>query len=255
VLLVHENPGQLTPVLRRHLEDCEVIAADNWEKACELEAEASLAAVLSEGRPPNEAMGTVPHICLPLPRAVHYEGVQGVRAFLRKPLARDELLAAVDEIGCAIRQVLIVDNDPAVAQLLRRMLTGRVLPRDCKEAFDGEEALRAMQAAQPDLVILDLMMPTLDGYGVLQAMSRDPKLADIPVILVSAAGFDAQDVRLMGPIQIARPQGFTFGEVIRIVQAALDVLGPGWTAAQAAQMGSEAASQSNAPVRPTALQA
>lgn len=248
ILLVHENPGQITPVLRRHLEDIEVIGVENWQKARELAAETTPAAVLSEGEPPGEYVGVVPHIRLPLPRTVYYGKVQGVRALLRKPLARDELLAAVDAIGRDVQRVLIVDNDPAVAQLFRRMLTGRVLPRNCVEAFDGEGALRTMRAAPPDLIILDLMMPTLDGYGVLESMNRDPQLAAIPVILASAVGFDAQDVRLAGPIQIMHPEGFAFGEVIRIVQAALNVLGPGWTASQPG-------SQSSTPAPPAALPA
>jgi signal transduction histidine kinase/CheY-like chemotaxis protein len=248
VVLVHDNPGQITPLLRRHLEDCEVIGADSWGKAGDLVVATSPVTVLSECEPPAHYVRAAPHIRLPLPRTFDRAQVPGVRAFLRKPLARDELLTAVDttasETGREVRRVLVVDNDPAMAQLLRRMLAGRVLPRNCVEAFDGEEALGAMRAEAPDLIILDLMMPTLDGYGVLQEMSRDPQLAAIPVILISAAEYDVQDVRLMGSIQIAHPHGFAFGEVIRIVQATLDVLEPGWTALQ-----------SSAPAHPAALRA
>ena len=151
---------------------------------------------------------------------------------MRKPVARHELLAAVDEITREIQRVLIVDNDPAVARLFRRMLTGRVLPRACLEALDGAEALRSMRAMKPDLVVLDLMMPTLDGYSVLKQMAQDPELADIPVILASAVGIDGHDLRLMGSIQIVQPRGFELGEVLQILQSTLDILSPGWSQSQ-----------------------
>lgn len=159
-------------------------------------------------------------------------GIQGTRAFLRKPVARHELLAAVDEITREIQRVLIVDNDPAVARLFRRMLAGRVPPRACLEALDGAEALRSMRAMKPDLVVLDLMMPTLDGYSVLKQMAQDPELADIPVILASAVGIDGHDLRLMGSIQIVQPRGFELGEVLQILQSTLDILSPGWSQSQ-----------------------
>ena len=233
VVLVNDNPGQITPLLRRHLENIEVIGVDSWAEAIELAAETSPVAVICDRELPDDFPGIrVPQICCPLPSIGVSAGIQGTRAFLRKPVARHELLAAVDEITREIQRVLIVDNDPAVARLFRRMLTGRVLPRACLEALDGAEALRSMRAMKPDLVVLDLMMPTLDGYSVLKQMAQDPELADIPVILASAVGIDGHDLRLMGSIQIVQPRGFELGEVLQILQSTLDILSPGWSQSQ-----------------------
>src|SRR5262249_34206698 len=66
---------------------------------------------------------------------------------------------------------------------LTRLLTDAY---DVEAAVDGVEALRAMAACRPELVLTDVMMPRLDGFGVLRAVRADPKLRDIPVIMLSA---------------------------------------------------------------------
>jgi CheY-like chemotaxis protein len=72
--------------------------------------------------------------------------------------------------------VLIVDDDAEVTRLFRRMLGGRVALRDCLEAYNGAEALACMREERPDLVLLDLVMPEVDGRSVLAQMRADPNL-------------------------------------------------------------------------------
>jgi CheY-like chemotaxis protein len=107
------------------------------------------------------------------------------------------------------------------------MLLTRLPARNCREAYNGEEALALMRAERPDLVLLDLAMPKVDGRGVLEQMSSDPSLADIPVIVVSARGHDYINLELPGPIQIHQRGGFRLGEVVRTLEAVLNVLAPG----------------------------
>jgi CheY-like chemotaxis protein len=80
--------------------------------------------------------------------------------------------------------VLVVDDDPNI----RRMMVA-ALKRDgylFSEAANGREALDLMRADKPDVVVLDLMMPVLSGWDVLQEREQDATLAKIPVIIVSA---------------------------------------------------------------------
>jgi PAS domain S-box-containing protein len=79
--------------------------------------------------------------------------------------------------------VLVIDDDPATRQLLRRMLGKegfRVL-----EAPTGEAGLAAARADRPDVITLDVLMPGLDGWSVLTALKNDPELAGIPVIMLT----------------------------------------------------------------------
>ena len=81
-------------------------------------------------------------------------------------------------------RVLVVDDDPAI-----RRLVIAALKRDgyeFTEAANGREALDRMRAIQPDCVVLDLRMPSVSGWDVLQERVHDPELTKIPVIVVSA---------------------------------------------------------------------
>lgn len=80
--------------------------------------------------------------------------------------------------------MLVVDDDPNI----RKMIIA-ALRRDgysFQEAANGRDALDLMRAGQPDVVVLDLMMPVLSGWDVLKEREHDPRLRGIPVIIVSA---------------------------------------------------------------------
>jgi class 3 adenylate cyclase len=90
-------------------------------------------------------------------------------------------LAFVTEIS---GEILVVDDDRLNRTILRRGLERE--GHRVTTAEDGLEALAAMRAGQVDLVLLDIVMPNLDGFGVLEAMNDDLALRDIPVIMISA---------------------------------------------------------------------
>ena len=79
--------------------------------------------------------------------------------------------------------ILIVDDDAAGTELVGRMLAGegfRAVP-----AASGEEGLRLARELRPDLILLDVLMPSADGWAVLSQLKADPLLADIPVVMIS----------------------------------------------------------------------
>jgi uncharacterized protein (TIGR02266 family) len=90
-------------------------------------------------------------------------------------------------------RVLVVDDDPLALQLMRDGLAE--LSVTVLEARDGEEAMRLAKAEGPDLILLDVMMPRLDGFQVAALLKQDPATAEIPVIFVSALGASKDKVR------------------------------------------------------------
>lgn len=83
-----------------------------------------------------------------------------------------------------IESVLVVDDEPMARTLLRLMLVRAGF--EVSEAEDGYEALTKMRRYPPDIVILDVMMPGMDGFAVCENMRGDERLAQIPVIMLSA---------------------------------------------------------------------
>ena len=87
------------------------------------------------------------------------------------------------------RKILAVDDEKSIIRLIEvnLMREGYVVVT----AGDGREALEKVAVEQPDLVVLDVMMPYLDGFEVLHEMKKDPDTRDIPVIMLTAKAQDA----------------------------------------------------------------
>jgi|GEM_PF-621718 len=90
-------------------------------------------------------------------------------------------------------RILVADDEPLVLEMIQDTL--QVLPATVLKAQDGEEALRLAKTERPDLILLDVMMPKLDGFGVAEALKRDAATATIPLIFVSALGASRDKVR------------------------------------------------------------
>src|SRR3954466_6565784 len=90
-------------------------------------------------------------------------------------------------------EVLLVDDDPDIRGMLAFTLDDSGFPR--REAADGAEALLALEEHPPDLMVLDLMMPNLDGFGVLAAMKDRGLAPHTPVLILSGKGDERARVR------------------------------------------------------------
>ncbi len=81
--------------------------------------------------------------------------------------------------------ILYAEDDPEQALMMRMYFERRTM-FDLIEAPDGREAVEKIKTCQPDLVLLDLFMPRLDGFAVLRAIQANPQTAHIPIIILSA---------------------------------------------------------------------
>ena len=81
-------------------------------------------------------------------------------------------------------KILIAEDNPVNRELLRELLEMR--GHTVAEACDGEEALRIVEQTQPDLLLLDIGMPVLDGFGVIRKIRENPRFASTPVVAVTA---------------------------------------------------------------------
>jgi two-component system cell cycle response regulator DivK len=84
-----------------------------------------------------------------------------------------------------MKRILIVEDKPSSRELLRTVL--EQLGYEVTEARDGEEGLELIHQQTPDLVLMDLQIPERNGYDVLQEIRKDPGLAHLPVLAVTAS--------------------------------------------------------------------
>ena len=125
----------------------------------------------------------------------------GAADFITKPFERERLVQVVNRHrrGDGAAKVLVVDDDAKSRDVLRRTLTKEGWT--VAEAANGREALDHLERGRPVLVLLDLMMPEMDGFEVLERMRRDEAWRDIPVIVVTAKDLTREDIdRLNGHV-------------------------------------------------------
>ena len=135
---------------------------------------------------------------------------------------QEGLLAALHRLDERVRSIVIVDDNPDAARLIRRILQAKG-SYDIQQAGDGRAGLALIRTQHPDLVVLDLMMPEMDGFAVLDALRADEATADIPVIVVTAKLLTpAERERLNGQIEALLQKGsFMDDELLADVLGAL----------------------------------
>ncbi len=134
---------------------------------------------------------------------------------------QEGLLAALSKVtDDRFPNVLIVDDTEEARRLIRRILQA-MGNYTIYEAANGRQALETAYKQLPDLIILDLMMPEIDGFGVLDALKTDPRTAAIPVIVVTAKELtSAEKKRLSGQIHTLMQKGeFMSDELLEEVKA------------------------------------
>jgi DNA-binding response OmpR family regulator len=91
-------------------------------------------------------------------------------------------------------RILVVEDEAALAKVLKMRL--EIEGFEVRTAGDGAEGMEMIAAERPDLVVVDLMMPVMDGYGMTKAIKTDPALASIPVLVLSALKQEREMERL-----------------------------------------------------------
>jgi CheY-like chemotaxis protein len=96
--------------------------------------------------------------------------------------------------GAVKRKVLLVDDEPSLVKIIGKVL--ELAGFEVLTAIDGQQALDQVAASRPDAVILDLMLPRVNGFDVLKRMRQDPQLKDVPVLIFTARGRGTEDEEL-----------------------------------------------------------
>ena len=149
--------------------------------------------------------------------------------YLTKPMNKSELIRALDRQGLKDnpdrreKTVLVVDDDPGTLDMHVRIVA--MWSEECHilKARNGKEALAIIQESHPDLVLLDLMMPEMDGFGVLEAIRSDERTRDIPVLVLTGQALTLEEMAKLnrGVTNVLGKGLFSMEETLYHVEAAL----------------------------------
>jgi GAF domain-containing protein/DNA-binding response OmpR family regulator/anti-sigma regulatory factor (Ser/Thr protein kinase) len=147
----------------------------------------------------------------------------GADDYLIKPLNADDLLASLSRlIGKQTQcRVLVVDDDPNVIDMIRQLLGDS--PYQVEATADGIQALSAIQAAPPDIILLDLLMPNLDGFGVIDKLRERPGTRRIPIIILTARSLSNQETAALNEsiYTIIQKHGLQGEALLRQIEGAI----------------------------------
>ena len=120
-----------------------------------------------------------------------------------------------------MKKILIIEDDKFLRELISRKLAREGY--QTSEAVDGEEGFQKVKTEKPDLVLLDLILPGIDGFEVLSKMKEDVSVSQVPVIILSNLGQkeDVDKGLKLGAIDYLIKAHFTPGEIIEKVRTAL----------------------------------
>jgi signal transduction histidine kinase/CheY-like chemotaxis protein len=151
---------------------------------------------------------------------------EGFNDWMVKPIHPERLLQLIDQY-CIDGSLLIVDDDRSFIQLVRRLVQAHGKPVEVSWVCDGSEAIELLKRRKPDLILLDIALPGLDGRGVAQAIREDPRLAGTPVVAVSALlpGFDSPQTH-SATFAVTKQGGFSEGEMVSLIEGALHHVHP-----------------------------
>lgn len=120
-----------------------------------------------------------------------------------------------------MQTILIIEDD----KFLRDLLTRKLIQKGYKisEAIDGEEGFKKIKEEKPDLVLLDLILPGIDGFEVLTRVKDVPELSKIPVMIISnlGQGEDIERAKKLGVIDYVVKAHFTLNEIVEKVRSIL----------------------------------
>jgi PAS domain S-box-containing protein len=218
VALVVEGDLKSADLIRMHLEaeGFEVLHADSAERGLILAVQQPLALITLDIMLPNmdgweclsrlkqiPSLRRTPVVIISIVADRNRGFALGASAVMQKPISRRALYESLGDLGLLpislgrTLKVLVVDDDPKAVELMAVLIEG--LPGTVLRAYGGRDAIDTARLERPDVMVIDLMMPEVNGFDVVEALKEDPDTARIPILVVTAKQINAEDrARLSG---------------------------------------------------------
>jgi CheY-like chemotaxis protein len=194
-LVICDETSNLFSLLTHYSDEIEFVDTKSLSQAIQELKNCPAHAVILNTASPNKLEPLVerarqeipdtPIIGCSLPPQVDYALDVGAVDYLVKPITRAGLEEAIQKVDTPVQRVLVVDDNPDIRQLFTRMLSIYDDTLEIVTASSGEEALNELSSRPPDLVLLDIMLPDIDGWQILEYKGQNEAIRNIPVIVIS----------------------------------------------------------------------
>ena len=222
-VVVYDQTRDLYPALARYSDELQYVHVESVPQALRELHECPARALIVNAADPagllsivDSARGEVtdtPILGYCCPPMAEYALMAGAAGYLTKPISRHELAAAIEAVGRLVERVLIVDDELEVRELLTLFLRAYDAKIEVIAVGNGAQALVEMREAPPDLVLLDVLMPEMDGWEVLAARNADTRIRNIPILMIS--GQDPRDGPLKSRLLVATiGEGISLGKLL-----------------------------------------
>ncbi len=242
VVVVDPDPT-VGEMLSRYLDDRRILAATAPAEAEALvEAEHPQAVIVNQSpeAPAEGWLGTlgqqsqrygVPILRCSIPSPSWLRQENGFDECLTKPVSRQTLEALLSRLGRPQATVLVVDDDPGFVRLMARLLGTMGQVKEVVSAYSGAQALRLAAEKAPDLVLLDLLMPEMDGFAALRALRAEPACANSALIAVTATSYAEEALLRRGTqLTLVQSAGISTGMQADLLAAILRIVRPDYAA-------------------------
>ncbi|MCL5999737.1 MAG: ATP-binding protein [Chloroflexi bacterium] len=232
-LLVLEAGEMLQRLLKRYMEGAEIVPVATMEQALDALQNTPAQALVINGasiargldllKSSSALPAGVPALVCVVPDPHDTSTGLRVSEFLIKPISQQTLLDTLDRLGVTQGTVLIVDDEPDGRQLFSRMLASSKRGYRVLQARDGEEAMGILYEYRADVILLDLIMPNMDGFEMLAALNESPSLRDIPKIVISAQDPAGQPI-MSSALAVVQAGGISARQLLTCVAAMTRIL-------------------------------
>ncbi len=230
-----EKGNTLLRMFSRYPDEVEVVPVPGIDEALvELERSPAQALVVNEMSldEPFQSKGSLarlpygtPALICRVPGERQISSLLGVMHYLVKPIAREALISALEGLGVPVKNILLADDNQEALRLFSRMLAASDKGYTVIRATNGQRVLTLLRQRQPDVLLLDLVMPGMDGFQVLEEMKHDPAIRDIPVIVISSRDPSGDPV-VSDNMLVSRSGGLSVGDLIRCIRVVSETLNP-----------------------------
>jgi signal transduction histidine kinase/CheY-like chemotaxis protein len=233
-VLMDKGPT-LSRLFGRYLTNTELVSVHNAQDAVHeltrLPAQALIvnAASFDESPISRELLATLPYdtpaITCWVPGEDESAKQLGVLRYLVKPVTRETLLSVLGDMDSDVKSILLVDDQPEALRLFARMLSSTECNYRILRAKNAQRALGLLRRHRPDVMFLDLIMPGMDGFQVLDEKRRDPAIREIPVVIISSRD-PRGDPIVSSELGLVHGGGLSVRDLLACVRAISGVLSP-----------------------------